>query len=62
MLYWDPAKYVTKTRAIRTDHHLLMLKTKMEPGGHSGASGRRDRLKNKAFDYAFFLTQMGIQN
>jgi oligopeptidase B len=62
VMYWEPAKYVAKMRALRTDHNLLILKTKMDPGGHGGASGRYDRLKDNAFDYAFFLTQMGIQN
>ena len=62
VMYWEPAKYVAKMRALRTDHKLLILKTKMDPGGHGGASGRYDRLKDNAFDYAFFLTQMGIQN
>jgi oligopeptidase B len=61
-MYWEPAKYVAKMRALRHDHNLVILKTKMDPGGHGGASGRYDRLKDNAFDYAFFLTQMGIQN
>jgi len=62
VMYWEPAKYVAKMRALRTDHNLLLLKTNMDPAGHGGASGRYDRLKEAAFDYAFFLTQMGIQN
>src|SRR5215471_7340621 len=62
VMYWEPAKYVAKMRSLRTDHNLLIFKVKMEPGGHGGASGRYDRLKDNAFDYAFFLTQMGIQN
>lgn len=62
VMYWEPAKYVAKMRALRTDHNLLILKTKMDPGGHGGSSGRYDRLKDDAFDYAFFLMQMGIQN
>jgi len=62
VMYWEPAKYVAKMRALRTDHNLLIFKVKMDPGGHGGASGRYDRLKDNAFDYAFFLTQMGIQN
>ena len=62
VMYWEPAKYVAKMRALRKDRNLLILKTKMDPGGHGGASGRYDRLKDNAFDYAFFLTQMGIQN
>jgi len=62
VMYWEPAKYVAKMRATRTDHNLLMLKTNMNPAGHGGASGRYDLLHEAAFDYAFFLTQMGIQN
>jgi oligopeptidase B len=62
VMYWEPAKYVAKMRALRTDHNLVILKTNMDPAGHGGASGRYDRLHETAFDYAFFLTQMGIQN
>jgi oligopeptidase B len=62
VMYWEPAKYVAKMRATRMDHNLLLLKTNMDPAGHGGTSGRYDRLKEAAFDYAFFLTQMGIQN
>jgi oligopeptidase B len=62
VMYWEPAKYVAKMRAMRTDHNLLILKTNMDPAGHGGSSGRYDRLKESAYDYAFFLTQMGIQN
>jgi len=62
VMYWEPAKYVAKMRALRTDHNLVILKTNMNPAGHGGASGRYDRLHEAAFDYAFFLTQMGIQN
>ncbi len=62
VMYWEPAKYVAKMRATRTDHHLLILKTNLDPAGHGGASGRYDRLKEASFDYAFILTQMGINN
>ena len=60
--YWEPAKYVAKMRALRTDHNTLILKTNMNPAGHGGASGRYDRLHETAFDYAYFLTQMGIDH
>jgi oligopeptidase B len=62
VMYWEPAKYVAKMRAVRTDHNTLLLKTNMNPAGHGGASGRYDRLHETAFDYAYFLTQMGLQN
>ena len=62
VMYWEPAKYVAKMRALRTDHNILILKTNLDPAGHGGASGRYDRLKEAAFDYAYLLTQMGINN
>src|SRR6266853_892495 len=62
VMYWEPAKYVAKMRAVRTDHNILILKTNMSPAGHGGASGRYDRLHEAAFDYAHFLTEMGINN
>ena len=59
VMYWEPAKYVAKLRAMKTDANLLLFKVKLEPGGHGGASGRYDRLKDAAFDYAFILEQVG---
>jgi oligopeptidase B len=61
VMYWEPAKYVAKMRAVRTDHNTLILKTNMG-AGHGGASGRYDRLREIAFDYAFILMQMSIEN
>jgi oligopeptidase B len=61
VMYWEPAKYVAKMRALRKDDHLVILKTNLSPAGHGGASGRYDRLHESAFDYAFILTQMGIK-
>lgn len=52
--YWEPAKWVAKLRTMKTDDHLLLLRTKMK-GSHGGASGRYDRLRDDAFDYAFLL-------
>jgi oligopeptidase B len=62
VMYWEPAKYVAKMRALRTDHNILILKTNLSPAGHGGASGRYDRLKEASFDYAWILREMGIEN
>ncbi len=62
VMYWEPTKYVAKMRALRTDHNTLIFKVNLDPAGHGGASGRYDRLKDAAFNYAYYLTQMGIQN
>lgn len=62
VMYWEPSKYVAKMRTLKpaTDTHPLMLKTNMA-AGHGGASGRYDYLHDVAFDYAFFLTQLGVE-
>jgi oligopeptidase B len=62
VMYWEPAKYVAKMRALRTDHNTLIFKVNLDPAGHGGVSGRYNRLKDTAFNYAYFLTQMGINN
>ena len=60
VMYWEPAKYVARMRALKTNDTPLLLKIKMEPAGHGGASGRYDRMKDQAFEYAWLLTQVGI--
>ena len=59
VMYWEPAKYVAKLRTLKTDGHVLLLKTNMA-AGHGGASGRYDYLREVAFDYAFVLTELGL--
>jgi oligopeptidase B len=58
--YWEPAKWAAKLRATRTDDKLLMLKTNMG-AGHGGKSGRWDSLREVAEEYAFVLTQLGVE-
>jgi oligopeptidase B len=60
VMYWEPAKYVAKLRTLKTDSNPLLLKMKMEPAGHGGASGRYDALKDRAFEMAWMLQQVGI--
>jgi oligopeptidase B len=57
VMYWEPAKYVAKLRALKTDNNPLLFKINMD-AGHGGASGRYDYLKETALDYAFILTQL----
>lgn len=52
--YWEPAKWVAKLRDKKTDDNLLLLNTNME-AGHGGASGRFERYKEIALEYAFLL-------
>jgi oligopeptidase B len=57
--YWEGAKWAAKLRDMKTDNNIILLKTNMG-AGHGGSSGRYDRLKEVAFDYAYALTQVGI--
>ena len=54
--YWEGTKLVAKLRGTKTDSNMLLLKANLG-AGHGGASGRYDRLKEIAFEYAFFLSQ-----
>jgi oligopeptidase B len=60
VMYWEPAKYVAKLRAYKTDDHPLLLKTNMG-AGHGGASGRYDKIREGAFNMAWMLSQWGIK-
>ena len=56
--YWEPAKWVARLRALKTDDNPSFLRTNMD-AGHGGASGRFDALKEMALDYAFALKVTG---
>lgn len=58
--YWEPAKWVARLRATKTDDHALLLKTNMG-AGHGGKSGRWDSLEEVAEEFAFILWQMGVE-
>ncbi|MCX6577849.1 MAG: S9 family peptidase [Candidatus Aminicenantes bacterium] len=57
--YWEPAKWVAKLRAMKTDKNILLLVANME-AGHGGASGRFRRLKETALQFSFMLDLAGI--
>lgn len=59
--YFEPAKWVAKLRAMKTDKNILLLHTNMK-FGHGGASGRFDYLKDVALNYAFLFALEGIKN
>jgi oligopeptidase B len=58
--YFEPAKWVAKLRATKTDDNRLLLKTNMD-AGHGGASGRYKRYKETAFQYAWLLDLAGCR-
>jgi oligopeptidase B len=57
--YFEPAKYVARLRALRTDDHLLVFRVNME-AGHGGNSGRLQRYEEIAEQWAYILDQAGI--
>jgi len=59
--YFEPAKWVAKLRAMKTDDNPLVFLVNME-AGHGGQSGRFRRLKETAMEYAFILTLAGIRH
>ena len=61
VMYWEPAKYVARLRRMKTDDNPLLFHIDMSPAGHGGKSGRYDRLRELAFDYAFILWQLGVE-
>jgi oligopeptidase B len=57
--YWEPAKWVARLRATKTDGNVLLLKTEMG-AGHGGPSGRYDAWRDEAFVQAFLLRSLGV--
>ena len=57
--YWEPAKWVAKLRATKTDDNPLLLKTEMG-AGHGGPSGRYDAWKEECTVYAFLFDVFGL--
>jgi oligopeptidase B len=57
--YWEGTKWVAKLRELKTDNNTVLLKVNMG-AGHGGSSGRYERLREIAFDYAYILSQYGL--
>jgi oligopeptidase B len=59
--YYEPAKWVAKLRALKTDRNPLLLHVDME-AGHGGKSGRFQRYRETAMEYAFILDRLGLRD
>jgi oligopeptidase B len=57
--YFEPAKWVARLRATKTDREPLVFSVNMA-GGHGGKSGRFERFHDTALEYAFVLRQLGV--
>jgi oligopeptidase B len=58
--YYEPAKWIAKLRAVKTGENPVFLHVDME-AGHGGKSGRFQRYREIAMEYAFMLGQVGIR-
>jgi oligopeptidase B len=58
--YWEAAKFVARARTLNTGKSPILLRMKLDPAGHGGASGRYDQLRDRAFECAWLLSQAGI--
>ncbi len=58
--YWEAAKFTARARTLATGGNPILLKMKMDPAGHGGASGRYDQLHDQSFEYGWLLSQAGI--
>jgi oligopeptidase B len=58
--YYEPAKWVAKLRALKTDSNPLVFRVNMQ-AGHGGKSGRFQQYRETAEQYAFLLQQAGIR-
>jgi oligopeptidase B len=59
VMYWEPAKYTAKLRAQAVGDRPLLFSIALD-AGHGDATGRHDPLRERAFDFAFLLTQLGV--
>ena len=57
--YWEPAKWVAKLRALKTDDNTLVLRTNMETG-HGGTTGRFKVYQEIAQEWAFIVDLAGV--
>ena len=58
--YYEPAKWVARLRARKTGENVLLYRTTME-AGHGGKSGRFQRFREIAEEFAFILDQSGVR-
>ncbi len=58
--YFEPAKWIAKLRALKTDRHRVLLHVALD-AGHGGKAGRFQRYREIAMEYAFLLDELGVR-
>jgi oligopeptidase B len=59
VLFHEPAKWTARLRSLKTDNNIVLLRMNMD-SGHGGATGRYEGIKDTAFEFAFILNRVGI--
>jgi len=57
--YWEPTKWASKLRTLKTDGNDIIMKMDTE-AGHFSASDRYKYLREKAFEQAVVLDKLGL--
>ncbi|NUQ35290.1 MAG: S9 family peptidase [Planctomycetaceae bacterium] len=60
VMYWEPAKWVARMRAMKTDDNVLLFHVNMG-AGHFGQSGRYGELMERALRFTFFVDHLGTR-
>jgi oligopeptidase B len=59
--FQGPVKFAARLRAHNTGDHMILLRTDLAGGGHTGSPGLADRRRDTAFEYAFLLRALGVE-
>lgn len=59
--YFEPVKWVSKLRQLKQNENKLLIDINMSTG-HSGSSGRYERYRKDALEYAFILDTLSLGN
>jgi len=60
VFFWEPAKWVAKLRALKTDNNVVLLQCDLS-SGHLSSSDRYAPVRQRAYQLAFILDQLGIK-
>jgi oligopeptidase B len=57
--YWEPAKWASKLRTLKTNSNDVLIKMDLD-SGHFSASDRYKYLREKAWEQAYVLEKVGL--
>jgi len=60
VFFWEPAKWVAKLRALKTNNNVVLLQCDLS-SGHLSSSDRYAPIRQRAYQLAFILDQLGIK-